>query len=92
MLPLEGMHSLQLTLPPRLVRACCFRIPHTAAPALPCPRPSLLLSCQAFFFDVVSKTEAVACKHQLAVRLADALKKTRVQTVSDTQLAHLLQE
>lgn len=47
---------------------------------------------QAFFFDVVSKTEAVACKHQLAARLADALGKTRVQTVSDAALAHLLQD
>lgn len=41
---------------------------------------------------MVSKTEAVACKHQLAARLADALGKTRVQTVSDVTLAHLLQE
>lgn len=47
---------------------------------------------QAFFFDVVSKAEAAACKHQLAVRLADALGKTRVQTVSDVALGHLLTE
>ncbi|KAL4438696.1 hypothetical protein ABPG77_006300 [Micractinium sp. CCAP 211/92] len=54
--------------------------------------PAHYCSCQAFFFDVVSKTEAVACKHQLAARLADALGRTRVQTVSDVALAHLLQE
>ncbi|KAI3431607.1 hypothetical protein D9Q98_004657 [Chlorella vulgaris] len=47
---------------------------------------------QAFFFDVVSKAEAAACKHQLAARLADALNKTRVQTVSDIALGHLLAE
>lgn len=47
---------------------------------------------QAFFFDVVSKDEAVACKHQLAARLAAALGKAREQTVSDLHLAHLLQE
>lgn len=53
------------------------------------PTPSLT---QAFFFDVVSKSEAVACKHQLAARLAKALGKAREQTVSDLALAHLLQE
>jgi hypothetical protein len=53
-----------------------------------CPRSPL----QAFFFDVVSKAEAAACKHQLAARLADALNKTRVQTVSDIALGHLLAE
>lgn len=47
---------------------------------------------QAFFFDVVSKGEAVACKHQLAARLAEALGKARVSTVSDLALAHLLQQ
>lgn len=50
------------------------------------------LHAQAFFFDVVSKDEAVACKHQLAARLAAALGKAREQTVSDLHLAHLLQE
>ena len=41
---------------------------------------------------MVSKGEAVACKHQLAARLAAALGKAREQTVSDLHLAHLLQE
>jgi predicted nucleic acid-binding Zn finger protein len=54
--------------------------------------PDHYCSCQAFFFDVVSKDEAVACKHQLAARLAAALGKAREQTVSDLHLAHLLQE
>ncbi|KAI3431608.1 hypothetical protein D9Q98_004657 [Chlorella vulgaris] len=54
--------------------------------------PAHYCSCQAFFFDVVSKAEAAACKHQLAARLADALNKTRVQTVSDIALGHLLAE
>lgn len=49
-------------------------------------------AAQAFFFDVVSKAEAVACKHQLAARLADALGRARQQTVSDLALAQLLQE
>ena len=55
------------------------------------PTP-LLFGWQAFFFDVVSKEDAVTCKHQLAARLADALGKARVQTVSDAALALLLQE
>ncbi|PSC73313.1 zinc finger SWIM domain-containing 7 [Micractinium conductrix] len=42
--------------------------------------PGHYCSCQAFFFDVVSKEDAVTCKHQLAARLADALGKARVQT------------
>lgn len=53
----------------------------------PCPCPP-----QAFFFDVISKAEAAACKHQLAVRLADALGKARVQTVGDIALGALLAE
>jgi hypothetical protein len=40
----------------------------------------------------VSKAEAVACKHQLAVRLAEALKKARESTVSDYTLGALLQQ
>ena len=46
---------------------------------------------QAFFFDVVSKAEALACKHQLAVRLAEALGKARTSTLGDLALADLLQ-
>lgn len=39
---------------------------------------------------MVSKAEGTACKHQLAVRLADALGRVREQTVSDVALSHLL--
>lgn len=59
---------------------------------LPCFSHPLPSCTQAFFFDVVSKGEAVACKHQLAARLAAALGKAREATVPDLTLAHLLQE
>ena len=61
-------------------------LPPPAHPSLPAPRPA-----QAFFFDVVSKAEALACKHQLAVRLAEALGKARTSTLGDLALADLLQ-
>ena len=52
--------------------------------------PNSFCSCQSFYFEVVSKLEAVYCKHQLAVLLADALKKTRVTYVSNLVIAEIL--
>ncbi len=57
---------------------------HTVLPAHYC-------SCQAFFFDVASKGEAAACKHQLAARLAEALGRARETEVPDLVVAEILQ-
>ena len=54
--------------------------------------PGHYCSCQAFFFDVISKAEASCCKHQLAARLAQALGRVRVTPVTDLVLAELLQQ
>ena len=54
--------------------------------------PAHYCSCQAFFFDVVSRAEAPACKHQLAARLAAALGKQRTSTVREEVLAEVLQQ
>ncbi|GAB4814867.1 hypothetical protein N2152v2_001913 [Parachlorella kessleri] len=54
--------------------------------------PAHFCSCQSFHYDVVSKAEAVYCKHQLATRLAVCLGKARTTHVADTVLADVLQE
>jgi predicted nucleic acid-binding Zn finger protein len=53
--------------------------------------PGQYCSCYSFFFDIVSKSEGVYCKHQLAVFLSDALGRTKVSTVPDQVIAELLE-
>eukprot|EP00878_Enallax_costatus_P007130 GHUV01007473.1.p2 GENE.GHUV01007473.1~~GHUV01007473.1.p2 ORF type:complete len:139 (+),score=23.19 GHUV01007473.1:150-566(+) len=47
-------------------------------------------SCQAHYYEVVSRAEAPYCKHQLAARLALVLKRCPVTYVPDTALAEFL--
>lgn len=53
--------------------------------------PKTYCSCHAHYYEVVAKSEAPFCKHQLAARLAFILKSCPTTTVSDAALAeHLL--
>ncbi|GFH20076.1 SWIM-type domain-containing protein [Haematococcus lacustris] len=52
--------------------------------------PAHFCSCQAFFYEVVNKGEAVCCKHQLAARVSWSLQRCPVLVVSDVQLAQFL--
>ena len=47
-------------------------------------------SCQSFAFDVIGKTSALRCKHQLAIAIAQALGRYSVLTVPDVDLAKIL--
>lgn len=47
-------------------------------------------SCQAHYYEVVCKSEAPYCKHQLAARLTLALKRCPVTVVPDTAIAQFL--
>lgn len=52
--------------------------------------PQHYCSCHAFFYDVVCRSDAIQCKHQLAARLADLLKKCQTTEVDDAQLANFM--
>ncbi|KAL6784269.1 hypothetical protein ACKKBG_A05490 [Auxenochlorella protothecoides x Auxenochlorella symbiontica] len=52
--------------------------------------PEHFCECHAFQFDVLTKQDAVLCKHQLAARLACSLGTLRTSTVSDLVIADLL--
>ncbi|PNW71914.1 hypothetical protein CHLRE_16g668000v5 [Chlamydomonas reinhardtii] len=54
--------------------------------------PAHYCACQSFQYDVVGRSEAVACKHQLAARLAGVLGRTSVSRVPDYTIAHMLLE
>lgn len=44
-------------------------------------------TCQSFIFQIVNKRESIYCKHLLAIRLAQALNKYNVQTITDMDFA-----
>jgi len=52
--------------------------------------PMHFCTCHAFFFDIVSRSEAIACKHVLAARIAQVLKRCRKLVIQDTEMANLL--
>mmetsp|Transcript_37991 Transcript_37991/g.90245 ORF Transcript_37991/g.90245 Transcript_37991/m.90245 type:complete len:154 (-) Transcript_37991:302-763(-) len=52
--------------------------------------PSRYCSCQAFFFEAVSKGDATHCKHMLAARFAEAVGALRTTEVADEELARVL--
>ncbi|GIL55132.1 hypothetical protein Vafri_10745 [Volvox africanus] len=54
--------------------------------------PAHFCSCQSFQFDVVGRSEAVCCKHQLAARLATVLNRLAVVKTCDIALARMLLE
>lgn len=54
--------------------------------------PEHYCSCQAFFFEVVNRSDALYCKHQLAARLAAVLRKCQNVTVTDLVMAQMLMQ
>ncbi|CAD7702376.1 unnamed protein product [Ostreobium quekettii] len=52
--------------------------------------PSHYCSCHAFFYEVVCRSDSIHCKHQLAARLADVLKRCNITVVEDTRVAELM--
>lgn len=52
--------------------------------------PEHYCSCQAFFYEVVGRSEAPYCKHQIAARLADRYNKCPVVIVPDQVLTEIL--
>ena len=53
--------------------------------------PEHYCSCHSFFYDIVSKSEGLCCKHQIAVLLSDAAGKTKKSKVPDLVIAELLE-
>ncbi|KAG1673284.1 hypothetical protein FOA52_002564 [Chlamydomonas sp. UWO 241] len=54
--------------------------------------PRHFCSCQAFFYEVVCKSDALCCKHQLAARLAVLTNNCSTVTVSDEAMAGMLMQ
>mmetsp|Transcript_49036 Transcript_49036/g.157016 ORF Transcript_49036/g.157016 Transcript_49036/m.157016 type:complete len:146 (+) Transcript_49036:157-594(+) len=52
--------------------------------------PLTYCSCHAYFYDVLIKNEAHCCKHQLAARVAHALRRSPVLVLEDVVVAKLL--
>lgn len=52
--------------------------------------PSHYCSCRSFFWECVSRGEALACKHQLAARLASVLDAAQTTTVDDALLGNMM--
>eukprot|EP00873_Tetraselmis_striata_P041189 jgi/Tetstr1/461453/TSEL_006562.t1 len=52
--------------------------------------PSHYCTCHAFFYDVVSKGEAIECKHMLAARVAIAAGLAPEAEIDDADVARLL--
>lgn len=52
--------------------------------------PSHYCSCRSFFWECVSRGEALACKHQLAARLASVLGAAQTTTVDDALLGNMM--
>mmetsp|Transcript_22969 Transcript_22969/g.68293 ORF Transcript_22969/g.68293 Transcript_22969/m.68293 type:complete len:151 (+) Transcript_22969:221-673(+) len=54
--------------------------------------PRHFCSCHAFFYEVVCKSDALCCKHQLAARIAALTLKCRTVIISDTSMAKMLMQ
>lgn len=52
--------------------------------------PSHFCTCRSFFWECVSRGEALACKHQLAARLASVLGACASSTVDDLLLGNMM--
>ncbi|KAK9813349.1 hypothetical protein WJX73_001709 [Symbiochloris irregularis] len=52
--------------------------------------PTHFCSCHSFMWDVVSREEAICCKHQLAARLAQAMRSCPTTEIPDHLLAQML--
>jgi predicted nucleic acid-binding Zn finger protein len=54
--------------------------------------PSHFCSCKAFSFECVNREESLACKHQLAAKLASVLGSHRTDVVDDLLLGNKMLE
>ncbi|KAL3140207.1 hypothetical protein ABBQ38_004482 [Trebouxia sp. C0009 RCD-2024] len=54
--------------------------------------PDHFCSCQAFFYEVVGRSEAPYCKHQIAARVADTCRRCPSTIVPDHVLTQILLE
>ena len=52
--------------------------------------PAHFCSCRSFFWESVSRGEALACKHQLAAKLASVLGAHSTTTVDDVLLGNMM--
>ncbi|PNH08548.1 Zinc finger SWIM domain-containing protein 7 [Tetrabaena socialis] len=69
-----------------------FKVPGSHAPDFYIVFPAHYCSCQSFTFDVVSRSDAAFCKHQLAARLATVMKRSTEVTIPDITIALMLLE
>ncbi|GLC41546.1 hypothetical protein PLESTB_000703400 [Pleodorina starrii] len=67
-----------------------YKVPGSRPPDQYLVFPSHYCSCQSFLYDVVGRSEAVCCKHQLAARLATVLRRAVVVRMCDVELARML--
>ena len=52
--------------------------------------PAHFCSCRSFFWECVNRGEALACKHQLAAKLASVLRCAKTTTVDDVLLGNMM--
>lgn len=69
----------------------CFQVRGRTAKEEYLCYPDTYCSCRAFQWDVISRGERVACKHQLAVKIASALNAFSSSMISDLLMAQLLE-
>ena len=72
-------------------RRSCFQVRGRTAKEEYLCYPDASCSCRAFQWDVISRGERVACKHQLAVKVATATNACVESEVTDLLMAQLLE-
>ena len=72
-------------------RRSCFQVRGRTAKEEYLCYPDAFCSCRAFQWDVISRGEKVACKHQLAVKVATATNVCVESEVTDLLMAQLLE-
>ena len=72
-------------------RRSCFQVRGRTAKEEYLCYPDAFCSCRAFQWDVISRGEKVACKHQLAVKVATATNACVESEVTDLLMAQLLE-
>jgi predicted nucleic acid-binding Zn finger protein len=72
-------------------RRWCFQVAGRTAKETYLCYPDAFCSCRAFQWDVISRGEKVACKHQLAVKVATAVNVVCDSEVTDLLMAQLLE-
>ena len=72
-------------------RRSCFQVRGRTVNETYLCYPDAFCSCRAFQWDVISRGEKVACKHQLAVKVATATNVCVESEVTDLLMAQLLE-